>query len=312
MRQPVQRRRGFTQIELLAVLAVGVVMLSLLMPALQQGRGKARTTGCKNNLKMIGISLHNYHDVHKTFPPGWIPQDRHSWLVALLPYMEQGALYNQMDFSNAPPADTAPISQTVLQNYLCSANRRARELNPHYGKSAEGKGYARSDYVGNHGAANGVSEEIFPGKQKRIQGLFGNASSVRIAHITDGTSNTLMVAERSPVKSHGAIWMRAINADATGPDGTAVLGTASEQQRLNSDDPDAFSSEHAGGVTILMGDGYVRLLSDKIDLQTFMNLAMRDDGNVLNLEEEGAGLPFRAAPAAAVEEATSTKPAERK
>src|SRR5688500_4365529 len=121
--RPVPRRRGFTLIELLVVIAIIAVLIALLLPAVQQAREAARRTQCRNNLKQIGLALHNYHDVHNTFPmgycagmtyvdgasdtsPGW------SWATYILPQLDQGPLYNQFNWSAAP--DTVAAIQKNL------------------------------------------------------------------------------------------------------------------------------------------------------------------------------------------------------
>ena len=103
------RRLGFTLIELLVVIAIIAVLIALLLPAVQQARESARRTQCKNNLKQLGLALHNYHDVHGQFPQnydsawglgvGAAGSISWSWLVMSLPYIDQGAMYNLFDFS---------------------------------------------------------------------------------------------------------------------------------------------------------------------------------------------------------------------
>src|SRR5213080_4240479 len=118
------RRTGFTLIELLVVIAIIAVLIALLLPAVQQAREAARRSQCKNNLKQLGIALHNYHDTHRTFPPEKVMQqltnslleceaptnswDRvpGNWEILLLPYLDQGPAYNQINFN--VPYTTAP------------------------------------------------------------------------------------------------------------------------------------------------------------------------------------------------------------
>ena len=125
MNKPKRTRKGFTLIELLVVIAIIAILIALLLPAVQQAREAARRSTCKNNLKQIGISLHNYHDVHNAFPPGWIAVENNSpniegesgfgWGTMLLPYMDQAPLYQQMDFTVA--MDVAP-NRDLLSHVL--------------------------------------------------------------------------------------------------------------------------------------------------------------------------------------------------
>ncbi len=94
-----QRQRGFTLIELLVVIAIIAILIALLLPAVQQAREAARRTQCKNNLKQIGLSLHNYHDVYNSFPNGTVSTSAGNWGISwwarVLPYVDQAPLYNQ-------------------------------------------------------------------------------------------------------------------------------------------------------------------------------------------------------------------------
>src|SRR5882757_2755439 len=98
-----QRRRGFTLIELLVVIAIIAVLIALLLPAVQAAREAARRAQCMNNLRQIGLALHNYHDQYNTFPPAYVAdatgKPMHSWRVLLLPQLGEGQLYSEYDFS---------------------------------------------------------------------------------------------------------------------------------------------------------------------------------------------------------------------
>lgn len=177
MRLPVRRRsfRGFTLIELLVVIAIIAVLIALLLPAVQQAREAARRTQCKNNLKQLGLAIHNYHDTFLMFP---INHDQErgqngavgghwSWIVRSLPFLEQAPLYNAINFQlsgvaamdQVLPGTTTPIREQVIPILLCPSNGQPQiEAGaPCYdcpgvghGNGTERRG-ARTDYVGNMG-----------------------------------------------------------------------------------------------------------------------------------------------------------------
>ena len=116
-----RKHRGFTLIELLVVIAIIAILIALLLPAVQQAREAARRTQCKNNLKQIGLALHNYHDVNRAFPPGWVPQlsstgavsntrrSSWAWSVFILPYIDQAPLFNQLTQTPVPVYPNFPV-----------------------------------------------------------------------------------------------------------------------------------------------------------------------------------------------------------
>ena len=128
------RKRGFTLIELLVVIAIIAILIALLLPAVQQAREAARRTQCKNNLKQLGLAVHNYHDVFLKFPPGYsqvrLPTSTgafqgHSVFYSLLPYIEQANLFATFDH-NVPLNNraTAPgvLSGTIINAFLCPSD----------------------------------------------------------------------------------------------------------------------------------------------------------------------------------------------
>lgn len=212
------RRKGFTLIELLVVIAIIAVLIALLLPAVQQAREAARRTQCKNNLKQMGLALHNYHDVHLAFPIGAeSPTSRPNFRVAMFPFLEQGALYDQLDLtrnfnSAANASSTYGYHRPTDRNYVlhrltipvfkCPSS--PHETN---GQVSGMQNYSQgmlSDYVGVSGAypdPGGRTNVCSP--QTGHGGIFCNNGMLvpmrvtRIGEVIDGTSNTLIVAEQS-------------------------------------------------------------------------------------------------------------------
>lgn len=301
-------RRGFTLIELLVVIAIIAILIALLLPAVQQAREAARRSQCKNNLKQIGLALHNYHDIHGRFPPGWmqpsVPDvdnafaERWAWKVFILPQLDQAPLYQQLNVNAGgqpiPLADD-PRAQTVLSVYMCPSDPGG-DVNESY-PDPNGHFYPKSNYPGVHGRGEEVSVNI-----NEQNGLFGKGSRVRIADITDGTSQTFAVGERDarsrgqgifgalgdPFR-HAAVWIRAMprpgSITPTTQHGRSVTGICTDlvgsTRVLNGPSSRAFGSAHIGGAHFLMADGAVRFISESIDLNTYGRLAQKSDGQVI-------------------------------
>ncbi|MCA9050906.1 MAG: DUF1559 domain-containing protein, partial [Planctomycetaceae bacterium] len=231
--------------------AVIPVMVALLLPAVQAAREAARRTQSRNNLKQIGLAMHNYHDVFSHFPQGTVdnpdlkPEQRLSWVGSLLPFLEQVALYNQIDQKSAWNAGpNLRISQTripVFQNP--SQTRPANQP-------------ASIDYVGISGIGPNSAE--LPITDRKV-GIFGFHRKTKIRDITDGTSNTIAVADAA---EPGESYLKG---------GTATIRGFSQQPYVNG--PDGIGSPHPGGFQVLFADGSVRFVSENTDPQTLEALA---------------------------------------
>jgi len=317
MHQRTHRRarasRGFTLIELLVVIAIIAILIALLLPAVQQAREAARRTQCKNNLKQIGLALHNYHDTFLTFPPGYISRDvtrmepasaetgpGFSWATMILPMLEQGNVYSSLDFSQDA---IDPVNIAVGSLYL-PAFRCPTDPGPDRFSLPNRLLLGTSNYVGIYGYG---SITMMPGDGN---GVFYRNSRIRFRDITDGTSNTICVGER--MHAHDFVPMlNKVDANSTwyaaipgvmrpagmmmpmmteGP-ASLVLGHVGQDGNMGMPamhrTPNTtnhivhFSSQHTGGVQFLLCDGSVHFISENIDYQTFRNLGERDDGNVL-------------------------------
>jgi prepilin-type N-terminal cleavage/methylation domain-containing protein/prepilin-type processing-associated H-X9-DG protein len=193
------KRHGFTLIELLVVIAIIAILIALLLPAVQQAREAARRAECKNHLKQIGIALHNYHDAHRAFPPGRLRslidgQGRcFSAYAHLLPYLDAGPLYNQVNFSqdpDDPAANGAALGQTIVC-FLCPTDSYAIM------QSNVVNGIVVNSAVHNYPLNTGTTYPVSPRNPAgvRVTGIFYENSRTRVGDITDGSSSTVCVSE---------------------------------------------------------------------------------------------------------------------
>lgn len=203
------RRNGFTLIELLVVIAIIAVLIALLLPAVQQSREAARRASCQNNLKQLGLALHNYHDAYSCFPIGAAYQRGTglSWMVGLLPFLDQAALFNKFDFVSPSTGLTAlpNTNRTICHGIQIPAFSCPSSTIPGMSTNIPGFSLQQASYIGISGATN---LDGFPATrvQNCCQNRNGRLSadgvlipnrSVNSALITDGMSNTLVVGECS-------------------------------------------------------------------------------------------------------------------
>ena len=307
------RKRGFTLIELLVVIAIIAVLIALLLPAVQQAREAARRTQCKNNLKQMGLALHNYHDTFLTFPPGYvgfIPYDdcanSHpagpgwSWGVFILPYIDQTPLYTQLGAgaikqavcstpsgAQSDPAVGNPTLQKVLLSAFVCPSATDPDLNP--GRVA-GSAHAKSNYAGVAGVDwSGVNPA-------GLKGMFVDATkaTIRIRDFVDGTSNTLAVGEKfrrdldtnltvqGPGEYHGAMWV-GLAPDSRVANAVGQLALTGSSFSVNGGSINAFASKHVGGAQFLLADGSVRFLSENAHQDTLSRLGTLNDGQVVEV-----------------------------
>ena len=190
-------RRAFTLIELLVVIAIIAVLIGLLVPAVQKVREAAARTQCRNNLKQIGLALHNYHDRNKRLPPGYVSAvaadnsdlgPGWGWAAQILPDLEQAPLLRQINFTADIGATVNAAPRVVsLPIFLCPSDNGP----PTFTASGTNATIAFGNYVGMFGTDE-ITDDPGAGN-----GIFYRNSKVRLTDITDGTSNTLMVGERS-------------------------------------------------------------------------------------------------------------------
>lgn len=293
-------RRAFTLIELMVVIAIIAILIGLLLPAVQKVREAAASAKCKNNLKQIGIALHNYNGRFGTFPPGYTdanpdPNSDASqdvgpgwgWASYLLNDLEESSVYDRINFKQNVGAN--PICQTFLSVFHCPSDQKlptfvVDDLN---NPSVSLATVAQGNYV----AVNGVKEvSFYPGSNN---GSFLRNRSFAPAEITDGLSNTLFIGERNSGHSR-TTWAGAVpggsvpalqSSDPIGNEEYAsalVLAHGSRTHRPNDPqltDADVFYSRHTTGANFLLGDGSVRQINSTIDGIVYENLLSRLDGN---------------------------------
>ncbi len=295
-------RKGFTLIELLVVIAIIAILVALLLPAVQQAREAARRASCKNNMKQIGLALHNYHDVNNSFPSGWIGVENglpnvegasgFGWGTMLLPYLDQSPLYNGLNFSNA--MDAAPnrdLLGTVIPTFQCPSDPKPNtfQIPDRNGTDID---LATFNYPGVFGTIELDECENSPGTfpvtasgQCMSNGTFFHNSAIRFRDFTDGSSSTLIVGERTtfhdPVTNEDfyGTWSGVLPGVDEAP--ARTLGHAEHPPNEN-DHPEDFGSSHTGGAQFVLGDGHVIFISENIDEEVFQSLSTRNGGEVVS------------------------------
>ena len=313
-REVSMRRRGFTLIELLVVIAIIAVLIALLLPAVQAAREAARRAQCVNNLKQIGLGLHNYQSTVGSFPYGadqwgnspttFIASSGGNWVSMTLPYLELSTLSNAYNFSlqtNGPDNSNTTVIRTVIRTLVCPSDPGSsspikndrQEVNP---------GMALW-YLGNMGPTNMDNQVPFcppspvnsgtqsycaqgnwgsstSGKPGSMIGIFARFElSQTIAGITDGTSNTIMVGETIP--DHCS-WSSAFAHN------FPLSSTAIPLNLLNETNTGlyyrscGYKSRHSGGSNFLMGDGSTRFIKQSINYQTYNAIGSSNGGEVVS------------------------------
>lgn len=295
-----RRRPAFTLVELLVVIAIIGVLVSLLLPAVQAAREAARRTSCSNNLKQMGLAMHNHHDTLNELPSGYLyrggnGKTNYGWAVLIMPYLEQKNLYEQLDpikvplydrYKSGASAADKTLLQTKLKNYRCPSDTGPDLANSiNFGSSNHFR-VALSNYVGCAGWSNTPS---YPIKDGDCGGMLWGNSKLNFAACTDGTSQTLLIAERRFRQDHAATWLGVGINDSYGNNGTLrTLFRATFTMNFNytaAGSPEnagkGWSSEHPGGINVCLLDGSVRFLSERTNASAVLNpMCLRSDGIV--------------------------------
>jgi prepilin-type N-terminal cleavage/methylation domain-containing protein len=281
----IRRSAAFTLIELLVVIAIIAILIGLLLPAVQKVREAAARAKCQNNMKQLGLGLHNFHDANGAFPAARTTKSpKQSWNPYVFPYIEQTALYARYDLtqdwsiaSNKDPV--TGILLTQISVFMCPSS-------PDRGLTIFGP----QDYP----ATQDVTPSAFitlTVTDKNGVGVLGANDRRKITDITDGTSNTLLLAEdagRDPQWQMG----RMVGKDVAGSWGNVgnqivLIGldpstkTQPGSCGINCNNDNEIYSFHTGGANVLSADGSVHFLSATTPIQTLANLITRNGGETL-------------------------------
>lgn len=295
MSRRLNRKSGFTLIELLVVIAIIAVLIALLLPAVQQAREAARRTQCKNNMKQLGLALHNYHDTSLIFPlnsSGGTPNNARSGFVGMLPGFDQAPMYNQMNMSlSGLVAPNLAFTQQILPALICPSDPDGSKTSLTGADAGSAIPMAPADYafcVGDYiNATSNTGTTQAPAYANGVttggRGMFSRYSwSCRMSDITDGTSNTIMLGE---VIGNWCSWQIGwgFQSFATTAHSINYLNSALKNSASpgNADACIGFRSMHIGGAHVLLGDGSVRFVSENINGPTLNALASRSGGEVV-------------------------------
>ncbi|MCS7166696.1 MAG: DUF1559 domain-containing protein [Gemmatales bacterium] len=305
-------RRGFTLIELLVVIAIIGLLMALLLPAIQRVREAANRMRCGNNLKQIGVALHNYHNDYGTLPPGGITegcccgtQSGATWTIFILPYMEQDALYRQYNFAatNEHPSNAFVRETLVRPYYTCPSDIETDRLD--YPESGPGSGllYRRGSYRAVSGGSDGTAwfDDCCNNLPRNWRGAMhstcqmNNLTTERIDDIYDGTSNTIIVGEyhNRDYPRRRTFWAYTYTSYNQSSITQGQARTLLNEYRRcdaiggtggNNPCKRGFASLHAGNViNFLFGDGRVLPIRNTVDINLLFALATIQNGEQVNL-----------------------------
>ena len=303
-------RVAFTLIELLVVITIIAVLIGLLLPAVQNVREAASRLACSNKLKQIGFAMHQHHDTYGMFPPGWVqspftvPQGQliqggHGTFAFLLPYLEQEAVATTYRWDRrCQGPDNQTVATTQLKIFQCPSAEPDRWVSAveDPGNFSYGGRGACGDYAGVREIDTRLVDLGLVDRADNYQGVLAHNHLTRLAEITDGASQTILVTECagrpklwragrpvSGIYADGGVWISGtlIFGQGSTHDGARKLGACA----INCTNDREVYSFHPGGANAVFADGSVHFLKASIDIRIFAHLVTRAGGEVVSASD---------------------------